>query len=81
MKRILRGLAKAPVLFYRYCLSPLLPGTCRYQPTCSAYAMEAIDRHGAIRGVVLTLRRMARCHPWGGDGYDPVPELQRPEPR
>ena len=81
MKRILHGLAKLPVLLYRYGVSPLLPSACRYQPTCSAYAMEAIDRYGAFKGLLLTLRRMARCHPWGGDGYDPVPEVQRPQSR
>ena len=69
---------KAPILVYRYCISPLLGPSCRYQPTCSAYALEALERHGPVVGLWLTARRLARCHPikWlgGGEGYDPVPE-------
>ena len=59
---------------YQLLVSPLLPPACRYLPTCSEYAAEAIERHGAWRGVILASRRLARCHPWGGAGYDPVPE-------
>lgn len=58
---------------YRMILSPMLPPSCRYQPTCSAYALEAFDRFGVIKGGWLAARRVARCHPWGGHGYDPVP--------
>ena len=61
------------VWLYRYGLSPLLGANCRYQPTCSAYAEEAIRTYGAFRGGWLTLKRLGRCHPWGGSGYDPVP--------
>jgi putative membrane protein insertion efficiency factor len=50
------------------------PSPCRYQPTCSAYALEALELHGALRGTWLTARRLGRCHPWGGHGWDPVPE-------
>ena len=63
--------------FYQRVLSPYWPGTCRYTPTCSHYAQEAIERHGLGRGGVLSLRRLARCHPWGGMGYDPVPGTVR----
>jgi len=58
---------------YQYLISPVLPGTCRYQPTCSGYALEAIARYGALKGGWLAVRRISRCHPWGGWGYDPVP--------
>lgn len=50
------------------------PSPCRFVPTCSNYALDALERHGAIRGTALTLRRIARCHPWGGHGWDPVPD-------
>jgi uncharacterized protein len=58
---------------YQIVLSPLLPASCRYYPSCSAYAIEALERHGAIRGGWLTLRRLARCNPFRPGGYDPVP--------
>ncbi len=66
-------LFRGAVRGYQLMISPLLPPSCRYLPTCSAYAIEAIERHGALRGLWLALRRLARCHPWGGSGYDPVP--------
>ena len=62
------------VRLYQYVISPLLPGSCRYTPSCSAYGIEALQRHGAFRGGWLTLRRFLSCHPWGGHGHDPVPE-------
>ena len=66
-------IALALLRLYKLILSPLLPTACRYEPTCSEYAREAVDRHGAIRGTVLAARRLARCHPFREGGYDPVP--------
>lgn len=63
------------IAFYRYAVSPLLPSRCRYYPTCSAYADEAVRRYGALRGGYLALKRIGRCHPWGSHGVDPVPDL------
>ncbi|OWU73518.1 membrane protein insertion efficiency factor YidD [Marinibacterium profundimaris] len=70
-----------PVRAYRLLLSPWVGFNCRYQPTCSAYAMEALERHGALRGSWLAFRRIARCHPFGGSGYDPVPAPKDDRPR
>jgi putative membrane protein insertion efficiency factor len=61
------------VWIYRYAISPLLGTNCRFQPTCSAYAAEALQRYGGFKGGWLVLKRIGRCHPWGGSGYDPVP--------
>lgn len=61
------------VRFYQVAISPMLPPRCRYAPTCSQYAVEALQKHGACKGSMLTLRRVCRCHPFGGSGYDPVP--------
>jgi putative membrane protein insertion efficiency factor len=77
MPRLLALIGILPIRAYQALISPLLPGSCRYQPTCSAYAVEAIERHGLLRGLWLTLRRLLRCHPWGGFGYDPVPDTHR----
>jgi putative membrane protein insertion efficiency factor len=63
----------AAVVLYRWLVSPVLGPNCRYFPSCSEYAIEALRRHGAVRGSWLALRRIARCHPWGGHGHDPVP--------
>ena len=62
-----------PVRAYRLVGSPWVGRNCRYQPTCSAYALEALARHGGLKGSYLAARRIGRCHPWGGHGYDPVP--------
>jgi uncharacterized protein len=70
---ILRAALIAPIRLYQWTLSPLLGFNCRYAPSCSAYAIEAIATHGAARGLWLGLKRILRCHPWGGSGYDPVP--------
>ena len=66
-------LAALPVHAYRLLLSPWIGNGCRYQPTCSVYALGALERHGALKGGWLTIHRLCRCHPWGGHGYDPVP--------
>ena len=62
-----------PVRAYRLVLSPWMGHGCRYLPTCSAYALESLERHGGLKGGYLTVRRLCRCHPWGRHGYDPVP--------
>ncbi|GAB3259262.1 membrane protein insertion efficiency factor YidD [Larkinella harenae] len=61
------------VRVYQGAISPYLPNACRYTPTCSQYMIEAVQKYGAVKGGRLGLQRMARCHPWGGSGYDPVP--------
>lgn len=63
----------APIRFYQYAISPLLGMNCRFRPTCSAYAVEAIKKHGPLRGSWLTLKRIVKCHPLHPGGYDPVP--------
>lgn len=71
-------LARAFVMMirgYQVGISPFLPPSCRYTPTCSEYAAQAIQRFGAMRGSWLAARRLARCHPWGGSGHDPVPDV------
>ncbi len=73
MRRFLVSLLVAPIRFYQRCVSPLLPPACRFTPTCSQYAVEALRKHGPVRGLYLAVRRVLRCHPWGGSGYDPVP--------
>jgi len=76
MRRALAWPLIGLVLIYRYGLSPLLGRPCRFHPTCSEYALEALHRHGAGHGSVLVVRRLARCHPWGGSGFDPVPPFR-----
>ena len=66
-------LLQLPVRLYRLVLAPVLPPSCRFYPSCSSYALEALERHGAIRGSWLTVRRLARCHPYCEGGVDPVP--------
>jgi len=64
---------RAAIRAYQLLVAPILPPSCRYHPSCSYYAAEAIARHGPWRGFGLAIHRLARCHPWGGSGYDPVP--------
>ena len=70
-----------PVRAYRLLLSPWVGHGCRFQPTCSAYSMEALEKHGAFKGTWLTVRRIFRCHPWGSEGYDPVPPKANEQPK
>lgn len=63
-----------PIHAYRLLFSPWVGHNCRFQPTCSAYGLEALQKHGGVKGGLLILRRLSRCHPWGSDGYDPVPK-------
>ena len=77
MRRAAVSTVKAPILFYRSFLSPLFPPVCRFEPTCSEYALDAVHIHGPIKGIGLTAKRLARCHPFtwlgGSSGFDPVP--------
>lgn len=73
LKAALSWLLLLPIYFYRRCISPLTPPSCRFTPTCSQYAVEAIRKHGPFKGLYLAIRRILRCHPWGGSGNDPVP--------
>jgi putative membrane protein insertion efficiency factor len=72
-RRVPRLILMGAIRLYQSTLGPALPKSCRYAPTCSHYGYEAIARYGAVRGSWLTLKRLARCQPWGGHGYDPVP--------
>lgn len=77
MKETLKKILIFPLVvlikFYQLCISPFTPPSCRFTPTCSQYALEALRKHGLFKGGWLALRRILRCHPWGGSGYDPVP--------
>ena len=75
----IRFLVCLPVHLYRWTIGAIVPKSCRYEPSCSNYAIEAIQLHGPARGTWLALKRMARCHPWGGCGYDPVPDPKSAE--
>ena len=76
MTSVLKTAAKSPVYVYRYAVSPLIGPRCRHIPSCSQYALDAIDLNGAWAGSWLALGRIARCHPWGTSGYDPAPDLK-----
>ena len=70
--RVVRAIAIAPLLVYRHVISPGLPRRCKYEPSCSRYALDAIREYGALRGIVLAAWRVLRCNPWSDGGYDPV---------
>jgi len=74
IRNILEFIVLLPIYFYRYAISPLKPPSCRYTPTCSEYTVQAIKKHGPFKGVWLASKRILSCNPWGGSGYDPVPE-------
>ncbi|WP_114752182.1 membrane protein insertion efficiency factor YidD [Pleomorphovibrio marinus] len=73
MKQIVKKIAIFPILVYQYLISPLFPPSCRFTPTCSQYMKQAIQKHGVRKGLWLGIKRIIRCHPWGGHGHDPVP--------
>ena len=77
VRAVLIALPIALIWIYRAVVSPFLGPNCRYQPTCSAYAIDALRYHGVIHGSWLAVKRIARCHPWGGHGFDPVPHLAK----
>jgi uncharacterized protein len=77
-RRVADSIALALVRAYQVGVAPLTGGACRFTPSCSAYAVDAVEIHGAARGLWLALRRVARCHPWGGFGHDPVPHAHGP---
>lgn len=73
VKKVLTAILLGCVYFYRNAISPLKPPSCRYTPTCSQYAVEALKKYGPFKGLYFTVKRILSCHPWGGSGYDPVP--------
>lgn len=62
------------IRIYQFLLSPLMPASCRFNPTCSQYSLEALRKHGLYKGTLLAVKRISKCHPWGGEGHDPVPD-------
>lgn len=72
MRRLIIGLLKG----YQYCVSPLFPASCRFWPNCSSYSVEAVEKHGSLKGLWLSIRRVARCNPWHSGGVDIVPDYQ-----
>ncbi|MFY7734448.1 MAG: membrane protein insertion efficiency factor YidD [Bacteroidia bacterium] len=73
MKKIVQAPFILLIKIYQHVVSPYLPNACRYNPTCSQYAIEALNKHGVFKGLFLAIKRISSCHPWGGSGYDPVP--------
>ena len=74
LKKVIEFIFLLPIYIYRYTISPLKPPSCRYAPTCSEYSIQAIKKHGVIKGIYLGTKRILSCNPWGGSGFDPVPE-------
>ena len=73
LSRVITGLLVAPIVFYQKFITPYTPPSCRFTPTCSEYARQALLKYGPLKGLALAIRRILRCNPWGGSGYDPVP--------
>jgi putative membrane protein insertion efficiency factor len=73
IRKIIIGILIIPIKIYQYLISPILPKACRYYPTCSEYALEALRKYGPIKGLFLATKRLLSCNPWGGSGFDPVP--------
>ena len=73
MNQILTFTIKLLIVFYRKSISPLLPRSCRYSPTCSQYSLDVINKFGLLKGLKLSFKRILSCHPWGGHGHDPIP--------
>ena len=73
IRRLFVAILLAPIWVYQHAISPFTPSVCRFTPTCSQYAKEAIIKHGPVKGLMLAVWRILRCNPWGGSGYDPVP--------
>ena len=80
IRMLARKLVIAPIRFYQYCISPLFPARCRFYPTCSDYARQAVLAHGVGKGGLLALLRLLRCHPWSAGGHDPVPAGKHSRP-
>jgi putative membrane protein insertion efficiency factor len=72
INRLLRNIAKKPIIFYQYCFRPVMKPSCRFYPSCSEYALTAIESFGICKGFIVTCRRLLRCHPWSEGGFDPV---------
>lgn len=77
IKTVIHWIFILPIKLYQWFISPIFPSSCRYQPTCSNYAIEAIKKRGIFVGLYLGIKRILSCHPWGGSGYDPVPEKKK----
>ena len=73
MKKFFSLIFLSIIYIYQNLISPLIPARCRFTPTCSQYSKESIKKHGPFKGIVLTFKRIIKCHPWGGSGYDPIP--------
>lgn len=73
MNQILTLIIKLLIVFYRKSISPILPRSCRYSPTCSQYSLDVINKFGLLKGLKLSFKRILSCHPWGGHGHDPIP--------